>query len=263
MNSRQQAYYDQIRMNVELKVGCVISDRYEKMVSKMVFQCQNGHQWDTEARSILKGMWCRYCHGNTREQGEINFRQRVSQRSGIVLGKYSGNHNKVLIQCELGHQWEVIPYNLAKGKWCPTCGYKHHGGRSDRFMQTLQERKGILLDPYINSRTRVHIQCNNGHIWNPKPRYIVIGNWCPFCTGSSGENAIATYLSEIGIPYEPQGKFLDSSVNGMILSYNTKDKTLLSNTMGKCISDIFRIIMLPKNFLNIDNRLIELRHSMQ
>jgi hypothetical protein len=203
MNASQQAYYNQIRAIVEAKGGVVISDRYEKMINKMLFRCQNGHEWDTEARSILKGMWCRYCHGNTREQGEDNFRQRVAEKGGTILGTYAGNHVHVLVQCKEGHQWEMKPHNLTTGKWCPTCAYRHHGGGSARFVQTLTERGGKLLGKYINSSTRVQVQCDKGHIWEPKPYYIVIGNWCPFCTGSSGENAIATYLSEKGIICKP------------------------------------------------------------
>lgn len=204
MNARQQAYYNQIREAVESKGGKVISDRYEKMINKMVFQCENGHQWDTEARSVLKGMWCRYCYGNTREQGEAAFKQRVANKQGKILGTYNGNDNYILVECVEGHQWEIKPHNVTSGKWCPTCAYRHHGGGSTRFLHTLEERGGKLLSKYINCKTRVQVQCNQGHIWEPKPYYIVIGNWCPFCTGSSGENAIATYLVEKGIPYKSQ-----------------------------------------------------------
>ena len=90
----------------------------------MIFRCEKCHEWDTEDRRILKGMWCRYCHGNTREQGEENFYKRVEEKEGKVLGTY---HNHVLIQCKKGHQWDVLLYNLTVGKWCPVCGYKHHG----------------------------------------------------------------------------------------------------------------------------------------
>lgn len=211
MNARQQEYYAQIKSVVESKGGQVISDRYEKMVNKMVFQCQNKHQWDTEARSILKGMWCRYCHGNAREQGEENFKQRVADKGGKILGKYLGNHTKVNVQCKFGHEWEILPYNLASGKWCPVCGYKNHGGGSTRFVRTVADRGGKVIEDYINSKTRIKVQCNKGHIWNPKPYYIVTGNWCPFCTGSSGENVISLYLSEKGINYKPQSTIVGLS----------------------------------------------------
>lgn len=204
MNARQQEYYDQIRAVVESKGGIVISDQYEKMVNKMIFRCENGHEWDTEARSILKGMWCRYCHGNTLERGEENFRKRVVEKGGLVLGAYTGNANHILVQCVEGHQWEIKPHNVTAGKWCPVCAYRHHGGGSTRFLRTLDERGGKLLDRYVNTRTRVRVQCDKGHIWDPKPYYIVIGNWCPFCSGSSGEQAIASYLTEKHIAYISQ-----------------------------------------------------------
>lgn len=204
MNARQQGYYNEIKAVVESKGGHVISDRYEKMIGKMNFRCEKGHEWDTEARSILKGMWCRYCHGNTREQGEENFNKRVVEKEGKILGKYTGNHGHILVQCKKGHQWEMMPYNLATGKWCPVCGYKDHGGGSKRFLETLEERKGKLIGTYINANTKIDVQCDKGHIWNVKPNSIVVGSWCPFCVGSSGENAIASYLTEKGIPYKSQ-----------------------------------------------------------
>lgn len=170
----------------------------------MIFECKNGHQWDTEARSILKGMWCRYCHGNTREQGENNFKQRVIEKGGLIIGKYTTNQDKVLVQCALGHQWEIFPFNLTNGKWCPVCAYKNHKGGSEKFFQVVANNKGKILGEYINSRTRIKIECDKGHIWDPKPYYVVIGNWCPFCTGSSGENMISLYLRDKNISYNCQ-----------------------------------------------------------
>lgn len=204
MNPKQQEYYDSIVAAVEAKGGKVISERYVKMIDKMIFRCENGHEWDTEARSVLKGMWCRYCHGNTREQGEERFLQRVADKGGVVVGKYVGNHNHVLVQCSQGHQWDILPYNLTVGKWCPVCGYKDHGGGSKRFLEILEERKGKLLGRYTNGQTPVSVQCENGHTWDPKPYYVVIGNWCPLCTGSTGEQSIASYLREKGIAYKTQ-----------------------------------------------------------
>lgn len=210
MNPQQQTYYDQITSIVVGKGGRVISDRYIKMVDKMLFDCGKGHQWDTEARSILKGMWCRYCHGNTQEQGEINFKKRVVEKGGTVLSEYKNNETKVLVQCHLGHQWEVFPHNLTVGKWCPACGYVNHGGGDERFYTTVKEHKGKILGDYVNTRTRIQVQCDKGHIWTPKPYYIVIGNWCPICTGSNGENIITIYLDSKNISYKIQ-----STISGL------------------------------------------------
>lgn len=96
-------------------------------------------------------MWCRHCHGNTKERGERNFKQRVTDKEGIVLGTYSGNHIKVLIKCKLGHQWEALPSNISACKWCDVYGYKEYNGGSTRFMRTVEERNGKVLGTYINA----------------------------------------------------------------------------------------------------------------
>lgn len=190
MDARQQEYYNQIKTVVESKGGRVISPYYVKMINKMVFQCQDGHTWDTEARSILKGMWCRYCHGNTREQGEIAFYRRVADKGGKALTKYTGNHNYVSVQCgDCEAIWNILPYNLCADKWCPVCAYKDHGGGATRFLQTLEDRGGKLVGEYINGKTKTLVDCGKGHTWMVKPYSIVVDTWCPHCWQSSGGGA--------------------------------------------------------------------------
>ena len=178
-------------------------------------------------------MWCRYCNGNTRQQGEENFKLRVAERKGTILGNYTGNNNKVLVQCELGHQWEIFPFNLTSGKWCPVCGYKHHKGGSDKFYQVVAENKGEVLGQYVNARTRIQIKCAKGHTWDPKAYYIVIGNWCPFCTGSSGENIISLYLTEKNIPYTSQGTIKDLPRKRFDFIINYKGQTIIVEYDGQ------------------------------
>ena len=46
----------------------------------------------------------------------------ASRRGGKCLSnKYKNNQSKLLWECSKGHQWEAIPTNIQKGKWCPTC----------------------------------------------------------------------------------------------------------------------------------------------
>lgn len=203
MNIQQQKYYDAISAIVTKKGGKVISDRYTKMINKMIFECENGHQWETEARSSLKKMWCRFCWGNTREQGEAAFRKRVEEKGGKILGQYSGANNQVLVECHCGCVWKTIPLNIASGKWCPKC--KSEKSKDPRrFYDTVKLRYGKVLGVYLDTHTRIEVQCEKKHNWFVKPNSITNGTWCPICVGSTGEQAISSYLSRKGIPFKTQ-----------------------------------------------------------
>lgn len=54
-------------------------------------------------------MWCWHYHGNTREQCEEKFKQTVTEKGCMIIDKSTSNHDKILVQCQLGHQWEILP----------------------------------------------------------------------------------------------------------------------------------------------------------
>lgn len=51
-------------------------------------------------------------------------------------------------------------------------------------MQELAKSRGgkCLSDKYINNRTKLRWQCNEGHIWKSTPNSIKNGSWCPICS---------------------------------------------------------------------------------
>lgn len=201
MDIRQQKHYGRLLDLVNKNKGEVISEKYTNMETKMVFKCQCNNVWEASPGKILTGRWCPKCsrkeaQRKSLEKGETSFIQKVTEREGIVIGNYIGTHNNILIQCKFGHQWEPRPNNIKSGKWCPACSYKTANGGSTKFLEILENRKGKLIGEYINSSTKTSIQCNKGHIWQTTPHQIVIGTWCRFCSGSSGENMVELYLLE-------------------------------------------------------------------
>ena len=91
---------------------------------------------------------------------------------GIV--KFKGLNSKILIQCEDGHIFLVSFKNFKgnkgkKGTRCPICfGCKEPS--IDEINNRLKEYNFNLLSEYKNARTKLKIECENGHImyrtWN-------------------------------------------------------------------------------------------------
>ncbi len=54
-------------------------------------------------------------------------------------------------------------------------------------MNNLAEKKGgkCLSTEYINVSTNLKWECENGHIWEAKPKHIKDGHWCPICAGNA------------------------------------------------------------------------------
>ncbi|SNW62235.1 homing endonuclease [Orpheovirus IHUMI-LCC2] len=49
------------------------------------------------------------------------FYKKVSDKNGIIIGKYINGRRKVQVKCGNGHVWKAKPFDVSRGKWCPVC----------------------------------------------------------------------------------------------------------------------------------------------
>lgn len=108
----------------------------------------------------------------------------ASNHNGKCLSAHCENlKQKLLWECEKGHRWRTtIDSVLYSGSWCPECA----GNRKLSLieLQHLASKKGgmCLATQYVNSKTRLLWQCNNGHQWFATAFAIKTRNsWCPEC----------------------------------------------------------------------------------
>ncbi len=107
--------------------GKCLADEYLGVDKKILWECKEGHQWQSRPAHVLAGHWCPVC-GHQRAAKKrikylINDMSRIaSKRNGKCLSaKYLGYDKKLRWQCQDGHSWEAIPDNIIHGKWCPKC----------------------------------------------------------------------------------------------------------------------------------------------
>jgi hypothetical protein len=116
-----------------------------------------------------------------------DMRNIAIQREGkCVSDIYINSRTKIRWQCKEGHEWEAIPANILFGGWCPTCNNKQKGRYRILTITEMHNlaghNKGLCLsNEYINSKTKLRWQCENGHIFEARPGNVKSGKWCPIC----------------------------------------------------------------------------------
>jgi len=101
--------------------GKCLSDKYMGAFSKLLWECAEGHQWESAPTNIKSGTWCPYCGGSFKLTIE-RMKLIAKERGGRCLSSdYKNAHTKLLWECVYGHQWKATANNICKGKWCPEC----------------------------------------------------------------------------------------------------------------------------------------------
>lgn len=107
--------------------GKCLSNNYSNFVTKLTWECAEGHVWEARPGSIKRGTWCPKCgriKAFTSHRHTIDEIQAIaSSRGGRCLSKkYDGPKKKLLWQCAEGHRWKAYLQTVkSSGTWCPEC----------------------------------------------------------------------------------------------------------------------------------------------
>lgn len=169
------------------KGGKLLSDNYVNVHTKLLWQCEQGHQWSATGSIVIHAnSWCPYCQGMYRD---IHDMQLFAEKKGgkCLSEEYINSSTKLKWECSKGHVWLSAPYNIFSNCWCPTCGYEVATEKqrdSIEIYQKIAIEKGgkLLSDEYTNNRTPLRWQCEKGHQWNARPANVRhLKSWCPYC----------------------------------------------------------------------------------
>lgn len=92
---------------------------------------------------------------------------------------YTNLNTKIKVECDQGHQYAATVEAIKSSRPCPDC--KLASGPKGRLEKIVRDRNGKLLVEYKAERTKVKIECSEGHVWEMLPLSIVKGSWCPEC----------------------------------------------------------------------------------
>jgi len=115
--------------------GKCLSTEYNGNQDKnMLWECNEGHRWQTCAASIASGKWCPVCAGYMKK--DLRWCQEIAISNGgrCLSSEYKDIlHKDMLWECQKGHQWETSASAIGNnGTWCPTCA----AGKTQRKLAT-------------------------------------------------------------------------------------------------------------------------------
>ncbi len=104
-------------------------------------------------------------------------RQLVAARGGTLLTVYSGYHQPITVQCQVGHTWATRVRTLKDGAWCPKSAHAAAGLRKFKqgkeTLQTwLEAKRWGLLSKYRGDDYEVTLLCEHGKPFHMKAKSV-------------------------------------------------------------------------------------------
>ena len=117
----------------------------------------------------------------------LEFFQKVAEAFGgrCLSALYVDSNHDLEFQCKRNHIWKATGASIAQGNWCGNCQRLQLAESRKWDIQKcdeIAEERGrhCITRIYENSKTPMEWQCENGHRWWQKPKYIKT-NWCKKC----------------------------------------------------------------------------------
>ena len=150
---------------------------------RLLFQCNVGHEWETQLKNVLEGRWCPRCSADRCRHSIDVCHDLAKQKNGKCLStEYKNTDSKVEWECENGHKWMATPQKVRQGRWCPHC--IGHGKDIEHYRNLARSRGGLCLSrQYLGPDKHLRWRCSEGHEWRAQPNNVGFGTWCPYCAG--------------------------------------------------------------------------------
>lgn len=199
--------YSEVKDYIENEGYKLLSDEYKNANTKLLIECNKGHKYEVRFNNFKdQGQRCPICFHEKRAKeltlAYEHVKQYIENFGYKLLSKeYINTHEKLLIRCPLGHEFEMIYGNFQQGKRCPKC---KGGVRLEyKYVKEYIESFGykLLSTEYKNNHTKLSIKCPNNHEYKVRFNDFQNNKRCPICNVSKGEQRIINWLEENNIKY--------------------------------------------------------------
>jgi hypothetical protein len=168
-------------------------------------RCAANHDCYPRPHDALKTKGiCRVCARNDPAAAEAAFRARLEELGAILLEpEWLGALAPHRCLCREGHACSPRPASIQQGQGiCVICGGRDPADAEHRFLARLAELGAVMLGPYENAHTAVHVRCTAGHDCWPTPVTVLQGSGpCRACGRGCPKLAEANFraaLAEFG-----------------------------------------------------------------
>lgn len=179
--------YQRIQSVVDKKQGKILTakDEIRNLNAEVLFECANGHAWETKAARVIYGAWCMACRRTNQAHGIGVLKDAAKTHGGKLLSaKYVAAQSVYLWECKEGHRFELGFVYVKKGSWCQTCSPLKTTKKTIEQMRVLATERGgeCLSESYEGNKTKLLWRCSAGHEWMTSPAVVQKGFWCPTCS---------------------------------------------------------------------------------
>jgi len=196
---RKKLTIEEMQDIAKLRGGKCLSKKYISNKTKLLWECEFGHQWLSECHSIKDSQtWCPKCAGKEKSTIDMMKKIAIKKNGKCLSNEYKNQKTNLLWECELGHKWSAMPYNVKNGSWCPKCAYNEHKLGIEKMHELAAKKNGkCLSSEYIDSSKKLLWECVDGHQWKATPRNIGTGRWCPHCHSNITEEKCRYIIESI------------------------------------------------------------------
>jgi hypothetical protein len=152
--------------------------------AKTGWECEQGHQWETNYGHIQQGRGCPVCAGHI-PKTPADYHALAKERGFRWLGPEVQNAvTKTTWECEQGHCWETSYNAIQQRHGCPVCAGNAPKTSAD-YHALAKERGFRWVGPEVpDTRTKTGWECEQGHQWEARYSNIQRGDGCPVCAGN-------------------------------------------------------------------------------
>ena len=185
-------------------LGGVVTGDYVNNKTPVECICPAGHACHAKPNPVQQGQgMCKTCAGSDPLQAELNFRARVAELGGTVIGVYESSSTPVDYICRAGHACRSRPNNIQQGVGiCGQCAANDSAEAELNFRAMVTELGGTVIGPYVRSGAPVECVCRAGHTCHPRPNHVQKGQGiCGKCAGNDPAQAEAKFrrmITELG-----------------------------------------------------------------
>lgn len=126
---------------------------------------------------------------NDRQIQQLKIIKNIAIEKGgeCLSNEYINNKLKLKFQCKNNHIWMASSHSIKNCTWCPTCASTNKENQL-KIIQDIATSNGgkCLSNEYVNSITKIDLECKKGHRWATTPAIIINDKcWCPICAGKN------------------------------------------------------------------------------
>jgi len=222
--------------------------KYINSYTKILVKHSCGYEYNVRVNDLLNGSGCPECCRKKRTKTTQQFVNEVKELwkdEFVVLGKYTGGMNKILVKHSCGHEYSTTPCNLLASYGCPKCAGNIKKTQIE-FVNEVKEKYGdefTVLGTYSGAINKILVKHSCGHKYKVPPIALLSGNGCPKCSNCyrRSEEEFVNEIKDVWKDeYEILGKYINSHTKILVkhfcgYEYNATPIGLLSGRgCSKC-----------------------------